>query len=77
MDNAGAVAGPLLAAGLLGLLALDLRTVLALSAVPAALAVLVLVLAVKEEARPGGPVARGADASPAPLPRSSAAPSPR
>jgi len=39
MDNAGAVAGPLLAAALLGLLALDIRTVLALSAVPAALAV--------------------------------------
>jgi MFS family permease len=52
MDNAGAVAGPLLAAGLLGLLALDIRTVLSLSAVPAALAVLVLVLAVKEEKRP-------------------------
>ncbi len=51
MDNAGAVAGPLLAAALLGLLALDLRTVLALSAVPAALAVAVLVLVVKERAR--------------------------
>ncbi|HYN41692.1 MAG TPA: MFS transporter, partial [Thermoanaerobaculia bacterium] len=52
MDNAGAVAGPLIAAALLGLLALDIRTVLALSAVPAAIAVLVLVLMVKESARP-------------------------
>lgn len=52
MDNAGAVAGPLLAAALLGLLALDLRTVLALSAVPAAIAVAVLVFVVKEKARP-------------------------
>ncbi|MBP7675547.1 MAG: MFS transporter [Thermoanaerobaculia bacterium] len=52
MDNAGAVAGPLLAAALLGLLALPLRTVLALSVVPAALALLVLVLGVREAPRP-------------------------
>jgi len=68
MDNAGAVAGPLLAAALLGLLALPLRTVLALSAVPAALALLVLVVAVKEEARPARPRPAGAGAPAAPLP---------
>ena len=67
MDNAGAVAGPLLAAALLGLLALPLRTVLALSAVPAAAAVLVLVLAVEEPPRPRS---HGPDpaAPPSPLP---------
>ena len=68
MDNAGAVAGPLLAAALLGLLALPLRTVLALSAVPAALALLVLVLAVKEEPRPEASRAARVDAPPGPLP---------
>lgn len=68
MDNAGAVAGPLLAAALLGLLALDLRTVLALSAVPAALAVAVLVLAVREEQRPERHRAERAAASATPLP---------
>lgn len=61
MDNAGAVAGPLLAAALLGLLALPLRTVLALSAVPAALALLVLVLGVRETPSPS------ADASSSPV----------
>jgi len=68
MDNAGALAGPLLAAALLGLLSLDLRTVLALSAVPAALAVLVLVLAVREEPRPAAPRAVVAESPAAPLP---------
>lgn len=67
MDNAGAVAGPLLAAALLGLLALDLRTVLALSAVPAAIAVAVLVLVVKEDARPASERAAVAGGPPAPL----------
>jgi MFS family permease len=68
MDNAGAVVGPLLAAGLLGVLALDLRTVLALSVVPASLALLVLVLAVKEEARPERSRPASVDGPPAPLP---------
>jgi len=68
MDNAGAVAGPLLAAALLGLFALPLRTVLALSAVPAALALLVLVLAVKEKRRPGRPLPARVGAPPEPLP---------
>ena len=69
MDNAGAVAGPLLAAALLGLLALPLRTVLALSVVPAALALLVLVLGVRETPRPAATAATSAVRAPAaPLP---------
>lgn len=68
MDNAGAVAGPLLAAAVLGFLALDLRTVLALSAVPAALAVAVLVFGVKEEERPRRARAPGGDGPEPPLP---------
>jgi MFS family permease len=48
-DNAGAVLGPLLAAGLVGLLGLSLRTVFLLAAVPAALSLLVLGFGVKEE----------------------------
>lgn len=66
MDNSGAVAGPLVAAALLALLDLPLRTVFALSAVPAALAVLVLVLAVKERlpaAAPSSATAAGVTAS--------------
>ncbi len=47
-DNAGAVLGPLLAAGLVGLLGLSLRTVFLLAAVPAALSLLVLAFGVKE-----------------------------
>jgi MFS family permease len=69
MDNAGAVAGPLLAAALLGLLGLPLRTVLALSAVPAALALLALVLGVREAPRPAAAVAAATVRAPAaPLP---------
>lgn len=67
MDNAGAVAGPLLAAALLGLLALPLRTVLALSVVPASLALLVLVLGVRETPRPAA-AAAAVRAPAAPLP---------
>ena len=68
MDNAGAVAGPLVAAALLGLLALPLRTVLALSVVPAALALLVLVLGVRETPRPTPAAATPVRAPGAPLP---------
>lgn len=68
MDNAGAVAGPLLAAALLGLFALPFRTVLALSAVPAALALLALVLGVKEAPRPTPPASDAARPPDAPLP---------
>jgi MFS family permease len=61
-DNAGAVAGPLIAAGLMAGFALPVRTVFALTAIPGALAVAVLVFAVREERRDG--------VSPAPLPSS-------
>jgi MFS family permease len=50
MDHAGAVAGPLVASALL-LLNLDLRTVFALAALPAAASVLVLVFGVREAPR--------------------------
>ncbi len=48
-DNAGAVFGPLLAAGLVGWLGLSLRTVFLLAAVPAAPSLLVLAFGVKEK----------------------------
>ena len=56
-DNAGAVAGPLLAFALLGLGGLSLRTVFAIAAIPGALSVLVLVWKVREHrtARHGPP----------------------
>ena len=47
-DHAGAVAGPLLAFALLAWAGLQMRTVFLLAAIPGALAVLVLVLAVRE-----------------------------
>ncbi len=49
-DNAGAVAGPLIAFALLGAGGLSLRTVFAIAAIPGALAVLVLVLRVRDGA---------------------------
>jgi MFS family permease len=48
-DNAGAVFGPLLAAGLVGWMGLSLRTVFLLAAIPAALSLLVLAFGVKEK----------------------------
>jgi len=51
MDHAGAVAGPLVAAGLLGLAGVGLRHVFLLAAVPAALVVVVLVAFVREAPR--------------------------
>jgi MFS family permease len=47
-DNAGAVLGPLVAAGLVGWLGLSLRSVFLLAAIPAALSLLVLAFGVKE-----------------------------
>jgi MFS family permease len=47
-DNAGAVFGPLLAAGLVGWMGLSFRTVFLLAAIPAALSLLVLAFGVKE-----------------------------
>jgi MFS family permease len=51
MDHAGAVAGPLVAAGLLLIPGFDLRRVFLLAAIPAVLVILVLVLGVKETAK--------------------------
>ncbi len=50
-DNAGAVFGPLLAAGLVGWMGLGLRTVFLLAAIPAALSLLVLAFGVKEDGK--------------------------
>ncbi|HYH47864.1 MAG TPA: MFS transporter, partial [Thermoanaerobaculia bacterium] len=50
-DHAGAVIGPLLAFGLLQGLGVELRTLFLLTAIPGALAVVVLVLGVRERAR--------------------------
>ena len=47
-DNAGAVLGPLVAAGLVGWLGLSLRSVFLLAAIPATLSLLVLAFGVKE-----------------------------
>ena len=51
MDHAGAVVGPLVAAALMGIFALDLRSVFLLAAVPAVAVVVTLVFFVKEPAR--------------------------
>ena len=48
-DNAGAVLGPLVAAGLVGVMGFSLRAVFLLAAIPAALSLLVLAFGVKEE----------------------------
>lgn len=48
-DNAGAVLGPLVAAGLVGWMGLSLRSVFLLAAIPAALSLLVLAFGVKEK----------------------------
>ena len=53
MDHAGAVAGPLVAAGLLLVPAMTLRGVFLLAAIPAVLVMIVLVVAVREPARLG------------------------
>jgi len=66
MDHVGAVAGPLIAAGLL-LWRQDLRLVFALAAVPALASVLVLVFGVRE-ARREIPAPTGATIPAAPLP---------
>jgi MFS family permease len=51
-DHAGAVLGPLIAAALLQWGGLDLRTVFLLTAIPGALAVIVLLVGVRESPRP-------------------------
>jgi MFS family permease len=66
-DHAGAVVGPLLAAAVLWAApATPLRLVFALAALPAALAVLVLVVGVREGPRPPPPVAAPGAAAEAP-----------
>jgi MFS family permease len=51
MDHAGAVVGPLVAAGLLGLAGIGLRQVFLLAVIPAVIVVLLIVFGVKEQAR--------------------------
>jgi len=51
MDHGGAVAGPIVAAGLLSLGGLSLRTVFLLAAVPAAVVIAVLIFGLKETPR--------------------------
>jgi len=60
MDHAGAMVGPLLASAVLLLRPGDLRLVFALASVPAALAVLTLVVGVREEAAAAGRVTSAA-----------------
>lgn len=62
-DHLGAVIGPLVAFALLGVFGLSLRAVFWLAAVPAALAVLVLVVAVREEPAPPRPATPAPDAA--------------
>lgn len=51
MDHAGALVGPLLAAGLLGWFSLDLRTVFWWAAVPGVIAVVLLAVGIREQPR--------------------------
>jgi MFS family permease len=60
-DHAGAVIGPLMAAGLLLLLPGRLRLIFALAAIPGAVALLVVLLKVRELDVPRGPVERKVD----------------
>jgi MFS family permease len=74
MDHAGAMAGPLMASALMYSGA-SLRTVFALSAIPAALSVLVLIARWRERPREVPPAGRPpAEAAPPPAPASSARP---
>ena len=54
LDNVGAFAGPLLAIGLMALLADDYRAVFWIAAIPGILAVMVLMVFVREPVRPTG-----------------------
>lgn len=53
MDHAGAVVGPLVAAGLMGAMALSIREVFLLAAIPAVLVILILIFFLKEPAVKG------------------------
>ena len=65
-DNLGAVVGPLIAAGLLYLLQVPLRSVFFLAFVPAAIAV--ALVSTVPDPRPAGPARRGRPPLPAPSP---------
>ena len=64
MDHAGALLGPLVAAGLLGWFAFDLRTVFWCAAAPGLLAVLLIAGGVREVPRPSAPARSVAKLSP-------------
>ena len=66
-DHAGAVVGPLVAAALLGWAGLELRAVFLLAAVPAAVVIAVLLLAVHEPPRPAPAAAPSGKASSEPF----------
>ncbi len=57
MDHGGAVAGPLIAAGLLLIPAMTLRGIFLLAAIPAAIVVVVLIFGVNERMRPAAATA--------------------
>jgi MFS family permease len=67
-DHAGAVLGPLIAFVLLQMAGLSMRTVFLLAAIPAALAVITLVVGVRESARAASPAQPDAPAVNARLP---------
>lgn len=73
-DHAGAVIGPLLAFALLSWFAIDLRSVFLLAAVPGAMAIVAVVVFVKDVARqpsrPATPVPSAPTVAPRPMPRS-------
>ena len=54
LDTVGAVLGPLIAVALMGVFAGEMRAVFAVAVIPAVIAVLILVLAVREPQRPAG-----------------------
>ena len=73
-DHAGAVVGPLVAFAALSWGGLTLRTVFWLAAIPGAVALLVLIIAVRETARGGPPDEHGVRRTPEPRHLDSAAP---
>jgi MFS family permease len=59
LDTVGAFAGPLLAVGLMIILANDIRTIFWIATIPAALAVLVIIIAVRDVDAPATTTVRG------------------
>lgn len=70
MDHTGAVIGPLVAAALLGMAGLEVRSVFLLAAIPGAVAVAVIAFGVRDEE----PAPRPVDVSPTPIPPLSSLP---